>query len=278
MKVLVVNCGSSSIKYQLINMDGERVLAKGLIERIGMEGSVLKHTPEGKYTVDINTDVPSHAVGIKLVVQALTNKDYGVIKDMREIDAVGHRVVHGGELFSDSVLVTPDVLKGIEACAELAPLHNPPNLHGIQACMKLMPDVPQVVVFDTAFHQSMPPEAYMYGLPYELYVKYGVRRYGFHGSSHKYVAGVAAEMLGRSVNDLCLITCHLGNGASIAAVKHGKSIDTSMGYTPLDGLVMGTRSGSVDPAIIPFLMEKENMNIQQIDGVPARLTLQLYRF
>ncbi len=265
MKVLVVNCGSSSIKYQLINMDGERVLAKGLIERIGMEGSVLKHTPEGKYTVDINTDVPSHAVGIKLVVQALTNKDYGVIKDMREIDAVGHRVVHGGELFSDSVLVTPDVLKGIEACAELAPLHNPPNLHGIQACMKLMPDVPQVVVFDTAFHQSMPPEAYMYGLPYELYVKYGVRRYGFHGSSHKYVAGVAAEMLGRSVNDLCLITCHLGNGASIAAVKHGKSIDTSMGYTPLDGLVMGTRSGSVDPAIIPFLMEKENMNIQQID-------------
>ena len=265
MKVFVVNCGSSSIKYQLINMDTEAVLAKGLIERIGMEGSVLKHTPDGKYTVDINIDVPNHSFGIKLAVDALTNPDYGVIKSMNEIDAVGHRVVHGGERFADSVLVTPDVLKGIAACAELAPLHNPPNLNGIKACMALMPNVPQVVVFDTAFHQTMPKEAYLYGLPYELYVKYGVRRYGFHGTSHKYVAQEAAKMMGGETKDYRIITCHLGNGSSVAAVKYGRSIDTSMGYTPLDGLVMGTRSGEIDPAIIPFLMEKENMNAEQID-------------
>ncbi len=265
MIVFVVNCGSSSIKYQLINMEGEKVMAKGLVERIGMEGSLLKHTPAGKDAVEIKADIPDHKVGIRLIVEALTDAGHGVIKKMDEIDAVGHRVVHGGERFSDSVLITSDVLMGIEACSEIAPLHNPPNLHGIRACMELMPDVPQVAVFDTAFLQTMPKVAYLYGLPYELYVKYGLRKYGFHGTSHKYVAQVAAEMMGEHMNDLRIITCHLGNGASITAIKYGKSIDTSMGYTPLEGLIMGTRSGEIDPAIIPFLMEKENMNAQQID-------------
>lgn len=265
MIIFVVNCGSSSIKYQLLNMNGEQVLAKGLIERIGMEGSVLKHTPTGKYTVDISAEIPDHSVGIQMALDALTNEAYGVIDSMDEIDAVGHRVVHGGERFTDSVLISDDVLNGIEACAEIAPLHNPPNLYGIKACMRLMYNTPQVAVFDTAFHQTMPKVAYLYGLPYEMYVKYGLRRYGFHGTSHKYVAQQAAEMMGEHMSDLRFITCHLGNGASIAAIKYGKSIDTSMGYTPLEGLVMGTRSGEIDPAIIPFLMEKENMNAQQID-------------
>lgn len=265
MIIFVVNCGSSSIKYQLLNMNGEQVLAKGLIERIGMEGSVLKHTPTGKYTVDISAEIPDHSVGIQMALDALTNEEYGVIDSMDEIDAVGHRVVHGGERFTDSVLISDDVLNGIEACAEIAPLHNPPNLYGIKACMCLMYNTPQVAVFDTAFHQTMPKVAYLYGLPYEMYVKYGLRRYGFHGTSHKYVAQQAAEMMGEHMSDLRFITCHLGNGASIAAIKYGKSIDTSMGYTPLEGLVMGTRSGEIDPAIIPFLMEKENMNAQQID-------------
>ena len=265
MIIFVVNCGSSSIKYQLLNMNGEQVLAKGLIERIGMEGSVLKHTPTGKYTVDISAEIPDHSVGIQMALDALTNEEYGVIDSMDEIDAVGHRVVHGGERFTDSVLISDDVLNGIEACAEIAPLHNPPNLYGIKACMRLMYNTPQVAVFDTAFHQTMPKVAYLYGLPYEMYVKYGLRRYGFHGPSHKYVAQQAAEMMGEHMSDLRFITCHLGNGASIAAIKYGKSIDTSMGYTPLEGLVMGTRSGEIDPAIIPFLMEKENMNAQQID-------------
>lgn len=265
MIIFVVNCGSSSIKYQLLNMNGEQVLAKGLIERIGMEGSVLKHTPTGKYTVDISAEIPDHSVGIQMALDVLTNEEYGVIDSMDEIDAVGHRVVHGGERFTDSVLISDDVLNGIEACAEIAPLHNPPNLYGIKACMRLMYNTPQVAVFDTAFHQTMPKVAYLYGLPYEMYVKYGLRRYGFHGTSHKYVAQQAAEMMGEHMSDLRFITCHLGNGASIAAIKYGKSIDTSMGYTPLEGLVMGTRSGEIDPAIIPFLMEKENMNAQQID-------------
>lgn len=265
MIIFVVNCGSSSIKYQLLNMNGEQVLAKGLIERIGMEGSVLKHTPTGKYTVDISAEIPDHSVGIQMALDALTNEEYGVIDSMDEIDAVGHRVVHGGERFTDSVLISDDVLNGIEACAEIAPLHNPPNLYGIKACMRLMYNTPQVAVFDTAFHQTMPKVAYLYGLPYEMYVKYGLRRYGFHGTSHKYVAQQTAEMMGEHMSDLRFITCHLGNGASIAAIKYGKSIDTSMGYTPLEGLVMGTRSGEIDPAIIPFLMEKENMNAQQID-------------
>lgn len=265
MIVFVVNCGSSSIKYQLINMDGEKVMAKGLIERIGMVGSTLKHTPAGKYTIDLKEDIPDHVVGIKMALKALTSSDYGVIKDMSEIDAVGHRVVHGGERFTDSVLITGEVLNGIKACCEIAPLHNPPNLYGIEACMNIMKGIPQVAVFDTAFHQTMPKVAYLYGLPYEMYVKYGLRRYGFHGTSHKYVAQRAAELMGEHMSDLRIITCHLGNGASITAIKYGKSIDTSMGYTPLEGLIMGTRSGEIDPAIIPFLMEKENMTAQQID-------------
>ncbi|MGL5207586.1 MAG: acetate/propionate family kinase, partial [Acidaminococcaceae bacterium] len=248
-----------------INMENESVLAKGMVERIGMEGALLKHTPTGKYTVDLPGDIPDHSVGIKMILDALVNQEYGVITDMADIDAVGHRVVHGGERFADSVLITQDVLKGIEACAEIAPLHNPPNLHGINACMEIMPTTPQVAVFDTAFHQTLPKVAYLYGLPYELYVKYGLRRYGFHGTSHKYVAQVAASMMQEHMTDLRIITCHLGNGASITAIKYGKSVDTSMGYTPLEGLIMGTRSGEIDPAIIPFLMEKENMTAPQID-------------
>lgn len=265
MIVFVVNCGSSSIKYQLINMEHEQVMAKGLIERIGMDGAHLKHTPTGKYTVDIQADIPDHKTGIQMIIKALTSKEYGVLGDMGDIDAVGHRVVHGGERFSDSVLITSDVLQGIKACCEIAPLHNPPNMNGIEACMEIMRGTPQVAVFDTAFHQTMPKIAYLYGLPYDMYVKYGLRRYGFHGTSHKYVAQRAAELMGEHMNDLRIITCHLGNGASITAIKYGKSIDTSMGYTPLEGLIMGTRSGEIDPAIIPFLMEKENMNAQQID-------------
>lgn len=266
MIVFVVNCGSSSLKYQLIDMTTESVMAKGLIERIGMDGSVLKHTPGEKEAVEINTEIPDHKVAIQLVIDALTNEDHGVIEKMSEINAVGHRVVHGGERFTDSMLINSDVIAGIEACCEIAPLHNPPNLHGIHACMELMPEVPQVAVFDTAFHQTMPKTAFLYGLPYEMYVKYGLRRYGFHGTSHRYVAQKAAEMMGEHMGDLRIITCHLGNGASLTAIKYGKSVDTSMGYTPLEGLIMGTRSGEIDPAIIPFLMEKENMDAQQIDN------------
>ena len=266
MIVFVVNCGSSSLKYQLIDMTKESVMAKGLIERIGMDGSVLKHTPGSEEAVEINTEIPDHKVAIQLVIDALTDENHGVIKKMSEINAVGHRVVHGGERFTDSMLINSDVIAGIEACCEIAPLHNPPNLHGIHACMELMPEVPQVAVFDTAFHQTMPKTAFLYGLPYEMYVKYGLRRYGFHGTSHRYVAQKAAEMMGEHMSDLRIITCHLGNGASLTAIKYGRSVDTSMGYTPLEGLIMGTRSGEIDPAIIPFLMEKENMDAQQIDN------------
>ncbi|MBR1976069.1 MAG: acetate kinase [Phascolarctobacterium sp.] len=264
--VFVINCGSSSLKYQLIDMKNENVMAKGLIERIGMDGSVLKHTPANANTIDISTEIPDHKVAIQLVIEALLDENHGVIKKMSEINAVGHRVVHGGERFTDSMLITTDVIKGIEACCEIAPLHNPPNLHGILACMELLPEVPQVAVFDTAFHQTMPKTAFLYGLPYEMYVKYGLRRYGFHGTSHRYVAQKAAEMMGEHMSDLRIITCHLGNGASLTAIKYGKSVDTSMGYTPLEGLIMGTRSGEIDPAIIPFLMEKENMDATQIDN------------
>ncbi|MBQ8690807.1 MAG: acetate kinase [Phascolarctobacterium sp.] len=264
--VFVINCGSSSLKYQLIDMKNENVMAKGLIERIGMDGSVLKHTPANANTIDISTEIPDHKVAIQLVIEALLDENHGVIKKMSEINAVGHRVVHGGERFTDSMLITTDVIKGIEACCEIAPLHNPPNLHGILACMELLPEVPQVAVFDTAFHQTMPKTAFLYGLPYEMYVKYGLRRYGFHGTSHRYVAQKAAEMMGEHMSDLRIITCHLGNGASLTAIKSGKSVDTSMGYTPLEGLIMGTRSGEIDPAIIPFLMEKENMDAMQIDN------------
>ncbi len=266
VKILVVNCGSSSIKYQLFNMEDESVLAKGLLERIGLEGSVLTHQPAGKEKVVINGDVENHSVGIKLVLDALTDPSHGVIKSMKEIDAVGHRVVHGAERFADSVLITPQVMDALEECIQMAPLHNPPNILGINACTELMPGVPQVGVFDTAFHQTMPKHAFLYGLPYEAYEKYGLRRYGFHGTSHRYVSQRAAELMQEHMTNLRIITCHLGNGASIAAVKHGKSVDTSMGFTPLEGLVMGTRSGAIDPAIIPFLMKKEGMTPEQIDN------------
>ncbi|WP_371368887.1 Acetate kinase [Sporomusa rhizae] len=266
MKVLVVNCGSSSIKYQLVNMNDESVLAKGLVERIGLDGSVLTHQPAGKDKVVINADISNHSIGIKLVIEALTDAQHGVISSMQEISAVGHRVVHGGEKFADSVLITPAVMKALEECIEMAPLHNPPNIMGINACSEIMPNVPQVGVFDTAFHQTMPKHAFLYALPYEAYEKYGVRRYGFHGTSHKYVSQQAAELMDEHLTNLRVITCHLGNGASLAAIKHGKCIDTSMGFTPLEGLVMGTRSGGVDPAIIPFLMKKENMTAEQVDN------------
>lgn len=265
MKVLVVNCGSSSLKYQLFEMDDESVLAKGLVERIGLEGSVLTHEPTDKDKVKINADIKNHTIGIGLVLEALVDANHGVLSSMTEIDAIGHRGVHGGEMFSDSVLVTADVIKAIEECIEMAPLHNPPNIAGINACTELMPGVPQVAVFDTAFHQTMPKKAYMYALPYEAYEKYAIRRYGFHGTSHKYVSQRVAEVMGKDYNDLKIITCHLGNGSSLAAIKNGQCIDTSMGFTPLEGLVMGTRCGNIDPAIIPFLMKKENMTMEDID-------------
>ncbi len=265
MKVLVVNCGSSSIKYQLINMEDESVVAKGLVERIGMEGSVLTHQPTGHDKVVITTAIPDHTVGIKLVLNAFVDPKYGVLKSMDEIKAVGHRVVHGGEKFSASVLITPDVMVGIEDCIDMAPLHNPPNIAGINACKEVMPNVPQVAVFDTAFHQTMPKYSFLYGLPYEAYIKYGLRRYGFHGTSHKFVSQQASKMLGKPLSALKIITCHLGNGSSIAAIKYGKCMDTSMGFTPLEGLVMGTRSGVIDPAIIPFLMKKANMTGDEIN-------------
>jgi len=266
MKVLVVNCGSSSIKYQLFSMTDEAVLAKGLVERIGLQGSVLTHQPTGKDKVVMTADISNHSIGIKMVLGALTDAKHGVIASMNEIAAIGHRVVHGGEKFADSVLITPAVMDALEECIEMAPLHNPPNILGINACAELMPGTPQVGVFDTAFHQTMPKYAFLYGLPYEAYEKYGVRRYGFHGTSHKYVSQRAAEMMGQQVTSLRIITCHLGNGASITAIKHGKSIDTSMGFTPLEGLVMGTRCGEIDPAIIPYLMKKENMSPDQVDN------------
>ena len=265
MQVLVVNCGSSSIKYQLMNMTDESVLAKGLVERIGLEGAVLTHQPADKEKVVFTTPIENHIVGIKMVLAALTDAKHGVIKSMKEIKAVGHRVVHGGEKFSDSVLITPTIMEALEECIEMAPLHNPPNIFGINACAELMPGVPQVAVFDTAFHQTMPKSAFLYGLPYEAYEKYGVRRYGFHGTSHKYVSQRVADLMKQQINSLRVITCHLGNGASLAAIKYGKSVDTSMGFTPLEGLVMGTRCGEIDPAIIPYLMKKENMTPEQID-------------
>lgn len=266
MKVLVVNCGSSSLKYQLFDMTDESVLAKGLVERIGLEGSILTHQPAGKDKIPMQSAIPDHSTAIELVLSALVSPDYGVIESMKEISAVGHRVVHGAEKFADSVLITPDVMQALEDCIEMAPLHNPPNILGINACTKLMPNVPQVGVFDTAFHQTMPKHAFLYGLPYEAYEKYGLRRYGFHGTSHKYVSQRVAEEMDEHMTNLRIITCHLGNGASITAVKYGRSVDTSMGFTPLEGLVMGTRSGEIDPAIIPFLMKKENMNPDQIDA------------
>ena len=265
MKILVINCGSSSLKYQLIDMETEDVMAKGLVERIGIEGSRIKHETIGKEKKTIETPMQDHKRALELVMESLTNEEYGAIKSLDEIDAVGHRVVHGGEDFAKSVIIDDKVLKGIEDNVEIAPLHNPPNIMGIKACQRLLPDIKQVAVFDTAFHQTMPEESYIYALPYEYYEKYKIRRFGFHGTSHKYITNRAAEMLGKDVNEVNLITCHLGNGSSICAVKNGKSIDTSMGFTPLEGLAMGTRCGDLDPAILPFLMEKENLSTDEIN-------------
>ena len=234
------------------------------MERIGTEGSFLKHYSVYDYAIEIKRPVANHTEGIQMVLDALVHKDYGVIKDLSEITAFGHRVVHGGEKFHESVLINEQVIEDIKKCIPMAPLHNPANLAGIKACMTLMPNAPHVAVFDTAFHQTIPAKAYLYGLPYELYIKYGLRKYGFHGISHQYVSGTAAKYLGKELAELRLVTCHLGNGASVAAVKHGKSIDTSMGFTPLEGLVMGTRCGEVDPAIIPFIMDKEDMTGKQV--------------
>ncbi len=267
MNILVINCGSSSLKYQLINMNDESVLAKGLVERIGIEGSVLKHEVSGKDKVIIEKPMSDHKVALGLVLNALVDASHGVIKSMDEIGAVGHRIVHGGENFSDSVIITDNVIKAIEECIDLAPLHNPPNLMGIAACKELMPNTPMVSVFDTAFHQTMPKSEYIYPLPYEYYEKYGLRKYGFHGTSHRYVSERAAEFLEKDLKDLKMITCHLGNGASLAAIDGGKTLDTSMGFTPLEGLVMGTRCGDIDPAIITFLMEKENLDFEGVNTV-----------
>lgn len=265
MKVLVINAGSSSLKYQLIDMGNDAVLAKGNAERIGIDNSLLKHIPGDKEKVEISATLKNHVDAIKLVIDSLVNKDYGVIRDMDEIGAVGHRVVHGGEEFSGSVVIDDEVMKAIEKNVELAPLHNPANIMGIKACRNVMPNTPMVAVFDTAFHQSMPQKAFMYAIPYEDYEKYGIRRYGFHGTSHKYVAGKAAQIMGVPLDSLKIITCHLGNGSSITAVKYGKSVDTSMGFTPLEGLPMGTRSGDIDPAIISFLMEKKNITCEEVN-------------
>ena len=256
MKILVLNCGSSSLKYQLIEMDGEKVMAKGLVERIGIEGSRIKHTKTGMDAVTREAPFPTHTAAIKYVLDILVDPEYGVLKDLDELYATGHRIVHGGEKFTKSVLVTPDVLKGIEEVIPLAPLHNPANLQGLKAVMEVLPGKPNVVVFDTAFHQTMPPKAYIYGIPYEHYEKNRVRRYGFHGTSHGYVALRAAEILGRDIKDLKIVTCHLGNGSSITAVKDGMSVGTSFGYGTAEGVLMGTRCGDIDPSVMIYLMEQ----------------------
>lgn len=265
MNILVINCGSSSLKYQLIDMEGEKVLCKGLVERIGIEGSRIKHETTGRDEEIIEQPMQNHKVAIGLVLDAIVNEDYGAIKSMDEIGGVGHRVVHGGETFASSVLIDEDVMKVLYDCVELAPLHNPPNITGIEACQELMPNTPMVAVFDTAFHQTMDKASYIYPIPYEYYEKYRIRRYGFHGTSHKYVANRVAEIMGKDIEDLNIITCHLGNGSSLCAIKGGETIDTSMGFTPLEGLVMGTRSGDIDPAIIPFIMDKEGMTFDEVN-------------
>ncbi|AEH51345.1 acetate kinase [Pseudothermotoga thermarum] len=263
MKILVLNCGSSSVKYQFIEMDGEKVLCKGIAERIGIDGSRLVHRiGEDKHVIE--RPLKNHEEAIKLILDVLLDPEIGVIKDLSEIAAVGHRVVHGAEAFASSVLIDDDVMKALEENAYLAPLHNPPNILGIKAIQKLLPNVPSVAVFDTAFHQSMPKKAFLYAIPYEFYEKYKIRRYGFHGTSHRYVSRRAAEILGRDYYDFKVITCHLGNGASIAAIRHGKSIDTSMGFTPLEGLVMGTRCGDIDPAIVVYLQQNLGLSVDQV--------------
>ncbi|MDE6254077.1 MAG: acetate kinase [Lachnospiraceae bacterium] len=267
MNILVINCGSSSLKFQLIDSDSEEVLAKGLCERIGIEGSRLVYQPEGGEKEVTTAPMPNHTHAVRMVLDALVNENTGVIKSLDEVGAVGHRIVHGGEKFAGSTIITDEVIEAIKECNDLAPLHNPANLIGIDACREHMPDTPMVGVFDTAFHQTMPEKAFIYGLPYEYYEKYKVRRYGFHGTSHSYVSKRAAEILDKPYDSLKTIVCHLGNGASICAVKNGVSVDTSMGLTPLEGLIMGTRSGDIDPAIMEFIAEKENMNINEVMDV-----------
>ena len=263
MKVLVINCGSSSLKYQLIDAQTEKALAVGLCERIGIDGR-LNHTPAGGEKVVINKDMPDHEVAVQMVLDELTDEKYGAISDLKEIDAIGHRVVHGGEKFASSVVINDEVMAAIEECNPLAPLHNPANLIGIRACQAIMPGVPNVAVFDTAFHQTMEPTAFMYGLPYECYEKYKVRRYGFHGTSHSFVSKRAIALAGLDPENSKVIVCHLGNGASVSAVKNGKSVDTSMGLTPLEGLVMGTRSGDIDPAIIEYLAHAMDKSLEEV--------------
>lgn len=267
MNVLVINCGSSSLKYQLINMEDESVLAKGLCERIGIEGSKLTHSPAGKDKLVIEQPMPDHQVAVKLVLDALVDEKAGVIKDIKEISAVGHRVLHGGKYYSDSIVVNEDVKKVIKDCFDLGPLHNPANLIGINACEAAMPGTPQVAVFDTAFHQTMPEKAYMYAIPHEYYEKYSIRRYGFHGTSHSFVSKKLLEISGLDANNSKVIVCHLGNGASVSAVVNGKCVDTSMGLTPLEGLIMGTRSGDLDPAIVEFIANKEGLTVSEMLNV-----------
>ena len=265
MKILVLNCGSSSLKYQLFNMDDESVMAKGLVEKIGLGNSELTHQPQDKDKVKIEADIPNHGVAIEMVTAALLDKEHGVISDMREIDAVGHRIVHGAQMFSASCIIDEKALADLETLSELAPLHNPPSILGIRACCEKIPGVPMVGVFDTAFHQTMPAANYLYGLPYEYYEKYKIRRYGFHGTSHRFVSSRCAELLGR--DDAKIITCHLGNGSSLSAVDHGKVVDTSMGFTPLAGVLMGTRSGDIDPAIVTYIMDKEGLDTAGMNAV-----------
>lgn len=268
MKVLVLNCGSSSIKYQVFDMDNESLLAKGIVERVGIEGTFIKHQKGNGDKVTINIEPKKdHRYGIEYIIKILTDNNLGVLRDIKEIYAVGHRVVHGGEKFAGSVLINEDVMAAIRDCVKFAPLHNPPNLKGIEAISSILPGVPQVAVFDTAFHQTMPPVAYIYGIPYKYYEEDRIRRYGFHGTSHRYVSKRASEILNMPYDRMKIITCHLGNGASIAAVKNGKSVDTSMGHTPLEGLVMGTRCGDIDPAIVLYIMKKEGYSVEEMDNL-----------
>ncbi len=268
MTILVLNCGSSSIKYQLFNMSNNaEVLAKGLIERIGLTDGILTHKPTGKDNYKVVLDIPDHTIGINMVMEALVNPVHGVIKSIGEIKAVGHRVAHGGENFKESVLIDNDVKRDIERCSELAPLHNPAHLKGILSCEKLLPGIPQVAVFDTSFHQTMPDYAFMYAIPYEYYEKYRIRKYGFHGTSHRFVAEKACRILGVDMFNSKIITCHLGNGASITAIENGKSIDTSMGFTPVDGLIMGTRTGEIDPGVLLYLADKEELSVSGVNNM-----------
>ncbi len=267
MNILVINCGSSSLKYQLIDSDSEKVLAKGLCERIGINGSAITHQPAGGEKITTEVEMSNHTAAVKYVIEKLVDKEVGVVSSLDEIGAVGHRIVHGGEKFASSVVIDDEVIKAVEECNDLAPLHNPANLIGINSCKEIMPGVPMVAVFDTAFHQTMPKKAYLYGLPYEYYEDYKIRRYGFHGTSHDFVSNRAAEILGKKREDLKIIVCHLGNGASVSAVQNGKCVDTSMGLTPLEGLIMGTRSGDLDPAIISFIADKKGISADEVINV-----------